>query len=159
MESLLQYRKIHIIGAPGSGKTFSAKKLHVLISLNTYDLDKIFWQQSESSYVRENEESRTKKLQQVLSKDSWIIEGVYYKWLADSFRDADLIIVLIPSVFIRQWRIFKRFLIRKFMLGQFRKETFSSFITMFWWNQKFDNDNMIRILDFTSEYKDKIIRG
>jgi len=157
MESRLQYRKIHIIGGPGSGKTFSSTKLQALTNLNAYDLDKVFWDQNEKAYVRSSEEYRTEKLNRVLSKEQWIVEGVYYKWLADAFRDADLIVILNPPVLLRQWRIFKRFLKRKFILGQFQKESLASFMEMYWWNQKFDNDNMIRILDFTSEHKNKII--
>jgi len=157
MESLLQYRKIHIIGGPGSGKTFSSTKLQALTNLNAYDLDKVFWEQNENAYVRSSEEDRTEKLNQVLSQESWIVEGVYYKWLADAFRDADLIVILNPPVLLRQWRILKRFLRRKFILGQFRKESLASFIEMYWWNHKFDNDNMIRIVDFLTEYNNKII--
>ena len=155
--TILQYRKIHIIGGPGSGKTFSSLKLQALTNMNAYDLDKIFWEQNENAYIRSSEEDRTGKLNQVLSQENWIVEGVYYKWLADSFRDADLIVILNPPVLLRQWRIFKRFLKRKFILGQFRKESLASFIEMYWWNQKFDNDNMVRILDFLTEYNNKII--
>lgn len=151
------YRKIHIIGGPGSGKTFCSTNLQNLTNLTAFDLDKVFWDQNINGYVRSSEESRTEQLNHILSQDNWIIEGVYYKWLADSFRDADLIVILNPPVLLRQWRILKRFLSRKFIQGQFRKETLSSFIEMFWWNQKFDNDNMYRILDFTSEYNAKII--
>ncbi|MCJ8317997.1 MAG: DNA topology modulation protein FlaR [Colwellia sp.] len=153
----MQYRKIHIIGAPGSGKTFCSIKLQELIKLKAHDLDQIFWQQNKNVYLRSNEESRTEKLNQVLSQERWIIEGVYYKWLADAFCDADLIVFLNPPVLLRQWRIFKRFLKRKFILGQFRKESLASFIEMYWWNQKFDDDNMLRILDFTAKHKSKII--
>ena len=153
----MRYRKIHIIGAPGSGKTFSADKLQQLTNINTCDLDRIFWDQSKTTYIRANEKCRTKELNKILSQDHWIIEGVYYKWLADSFHDADIIVFLNPSVFIRQWRIFKRFLKRKFILGHFRKETLSSFIEMFWWNQKFDKDNRLRILSFTKAHQDKLI--
>jgi len=153
----LQYRKIHIIGAPGSGKTFCSIKLQELIKLRAYDLDQIFWQHNKNAYIRSSEELRSGKLNQVLSQESWIIEGVYYKWLADAFRDADLIVFLNPPVLLRQWRIFKRFLKRKFILGQFRKESLASFMEMYWWNKKFDNDNMIRILDFTTEHKSKMI--
>jgi adenylate kinase family enzyme len=153
----LQYRKIHIIGGPGSGKTYTATKLQELTDLKAYDLDKVFWDQNETTYVRSNEQSRTEKLNQILSQENWIVEGVYYKWLASSFHDTDLIIILNPPVLLRQWRIFKRFLMRKFILGQFSKETLSSFLEMFWWNQKFDNDNMHRILDFTRVHKEKIV--
>jgi adenylate kinase family enzyme len=153
----LQYRKIHIIGAPGSGKTFCSTKLQELIKLDAYELDQIFWEQNKTAYIRSSEGARTDKLNKVLSKDKWIVEGVYYKWLADAFCDADLIVVLNPPVLLRQWRIFKRFLKRKFILGHFRKESLSSFMEMYWWNQKFDSDNMTRILDFTAEHKSKII--
>ncbi|MDU0111707.1 hypothetical protein RT723_01500 [Psychrosphaera aquimarina] len=42
-------------------------------------------------------------------------------------------------------------------MGEFRKETLSSFVELWQWNKKFDRDNMVRIADFTSKYKDKII--
>lgn len=153
----MRHRKIHIIGGPGSGKTYSSKKLHEETSLKPYDLDQIFWDQSDNSYIRASEGLRAEKLKEILSKDSWIIEGAYYKWLEESFRKADIIIILNPHVIIRQWRIFKRFIIRKFLLGDFHKETFSSFVELWQWNKKFDADNMIRIAEFTSKYKDKII--
>lgn len=151
------YRKIHIVGGPGSGKTYCAKKLEMNTGLKSYDLDRVFWDQSKSTYVRASENLRAEKLGKILAKDSWIIEGVYYKWLAKSFDDADIIIILNPPVYLRQWRIFKRFLYRKFILLDFKKETFASFMEMFWWNQKFDKDNMIRIQSFISDYQQKIV--
>jgi len=153
----LKYRKIHIIGAPGSGKTYVASKLATLTNIKAHELDKVFWCQAEVAYVRSSEEERTTKLNDILTKEDWIVEGVYYKWLASAFDAADIIIVLNPSVLVRQWRITKRFLIRKFIQGEFQKETFSSFLTLFWWNQKFDSDNMQRILAFTAEHKTKVI--
>ena len=35
----------------------------------------------------------------ILSKESWIIEGVYYSWLQDSFIKADVVFILKPNVF------------------------------------------------------------
>ena len=153
----MPYRKIHIVGGPGSGKTYSATKLAKEIGVLAYDLDKVFWDQSQTSYVRASEQDRGEKLSNILRHDSWIIEGVYYKWLSDAFNDADIIIILNPSVFLRQWRIFKRFLYRKFILLDFKKETFSSFLKMCWWNQNFDKDNMRRIHSFISEHQDKVV--
>jgi adenylate kinase family enzyme len=153
----LLYRKIHIIGGPGSGKTFSAKKLEKHFGLSAFDLDRVFWDQSQDFYVRASEELRDGKLAEILSNDSWIIEGVYYKWLAESFKCADIIIILNPSVYLRQWRIFRRFLYRRFILLEFKKETFSSFMEMFWWNQKFDRDNMVRIHTFISKHEYKVV--
>jgi adenylate kinase family enzyme len=157
MVAIVKYRKIHIIGGPGSGKTYCSSKLQKATNLIAYDLDQVFWDQSENSYVRASEELRSEKLNEILSRNSWIIEGVYYKWLEESFRKADIIVILNPPIITRQWRIFKRFIIRKFLLGCFRKETFASFVELWQWNRKFDGDNMVRIADFTSQYKDKII--
>ncbi|MDU0111706.1 hypothetical protein RT723_01495 [Psychrosphaera aquimarina] len=56
----MQYRKIHIIGGPGSGKTYSSKKLQKETSLIAYDLDQVFWDQSENTYIRASEELRSK---------------------------------------------------------------------------------------------------
>jgi len=151
------YRKIHIVGGPGSGKTFSATKLAKNTGVSAYDLDRVFWKQCQNSYIRACENIRDEKLASILSNDSWIIEGVYYKWLTDSFKDADIIIILNPSVHLRQWRIFKRFLYRKFILRQYKKETLSSFIEMFYWNKNFDNDNMVRIQKFISEHRNKVV--
>ena len=153
----MQYRKIHIIGGPGSGKTYISNKLEKEIGITAHDLDSVFWDLSENTYIRASEELRTGKLSKILSKSSWIIEGVYYKWLEESFRNADIIVILNTPVITRQWRILKRFLVRKFLLGEYRKETFSNFIELWQWNKKFDNDNMVRICDVTSKYKEKVI--
>jgi adenylate kinase family enzyme len=89
----MKYKKIHIIGGPGSGKSYLAKKLSGRYSIPCYDLDDIFWDKNQREYIRTPEEARQKKLSTILKNDSWIIEGVYYKWLADSFEDADKIVV------------------------------------------------------------------
>lgn len=153
----LKYRKIHIIGGPGSGKTYASKKIQSLTNLTAYHLDDVFWNQSNGSYVRENETIRAEKLGKILSNDSWVIEGAYYKWLDESFSNADIIIILNPRFVKRQWRIFIRFLERKFLLGDFKKETFSSFMELSLWNKNFDSDNMLRIESFISKHEDKIV--
>jgi adenylate kinase family enzyme len=153
----MHYRKIHIIGGPGSGKTYSSKIIEKETGVTAHDLDRIFWDHSQKAYVKAREEVRSEKLEILLSGSSWIIEGVYYKWLEESFRTAEIIAVLTTPVPIRQWRILKRFLIRKFLLGDFEKETFRSFVKLWQWNKNFDTDNMVRIAGFLSPYTDKII--
>ncbi|MDN3685090.1 hypothetical protein QW180_21950 [Vibrio sinaloensis] len=64
--------------------------------------------------MRASQEVRSAKLNEILAQSSWVIEGVYYKWLAPSFEDADVIIVLTTPLWKRQWRISKRFITRKF---------------------------------------------
>ena len=41
---------------------------------------------------------REELLKQILIRESWIIEGVYYAWVTESFQMADFIYVLdLPS--------------------------------------------------------------
>jgi adenylate kinase family enzyme len=69
----LRFRKIHIVGGPGSGKTFCANKLNLELGLVAHDLDTVFWDQSKNSYIRESEEIRDKKMAIILRNESWIV--------------------------------------------------------------------------------------
>src|SRR5919204_6820836 len=43
MRRLMASRKLHILGGPGSGKSFTAAKLAARYSLPVCDLDDLFW--------------------------------------------------------------------------------------------------------------------
>jgi len=62
---------------------------------------------------------RDKLLQNILEKDNWIIEGIYYKWLEQSFKDAHIIYVLDLPKYIYKFHIIKRFVKRKLKLEIF----------------------------------------
>jgi adenylate kinase family enzyme len=153
----MQYRKIHIIGGPGSGKSYIARKLSTLYNIHAYDLDDIFWDRHTNAYgTKAREESRDTALSEILKKESWIVEGVYYSWLSQAFKDADLIIMLTTSKWIRHWRLIRRFIRRKFGISTSKKETLSDFLELVKWNHKFDSDNRIRICKFISDHKNKV---
>ena len=46
--------KIHIIGGPGSGKTFLAEKLSKELGIRHYDLDELQWDNKSDSYQKVN---------------------------------------------------------------------------------------------------------
>ena len=72
--------KIHIIGCSGTGKTYFVKRLSNKYNIPHYDLDNIYWDNSSEKYgVKTEIEKRNKLLQNILEKDDWIIEGIYYK--------------------------------------------------------------------------------
>ncbi|WP_208914081.1 hypothetical protein [Paenibacillus uliginis] len=75
-----------------------------------YDLDDIFWDDEADVYgVKASEVQRDKKLREIVSHDSWIIEGVYRSWVEPSLSTADKIIVLMPPLPVQEERIWKRY--------------------------------------------------
>ncbi len=69
--------KIHIIGGPGSGKTYLAEKLSKELGIRHYDLDELQWDNNSDSYgVKREPAERDRLLADVLKKNDWIIEGV-----------------------------------------------------------------------------------
>ena len=149
--------KIYIIGCSGTGKTYLAKKLSNKYNISHYDLDNIYWDNSLQKYgIKTEIEKRDKLLQDILEEDSWIIEGIYYKWLEQSFKDADIIYVLDLQKYIYKFRIIKRFIKRKLRLEAGKKETLKSLLNLLKWTDKFQNENMKEIIKILEKYKEKV---
>ena len=71
--------KIHIIGCSGTGKSYLAKRLSEKYNIPHFDLDDIFWDNSSDRYgVKMPDEKRNQLLDDILRKNDWIIEGVFY---------------------------------------------------------------------------------
>lgn len=155
----MQLKKIHIIGGPGSGKSYMAKLISNKMNIKNYDLDNIFWDNSTDTFgTKADTKIRDKKLNDILLKESWIIEGVYYSWLSDSFDKANIIIVLKTNVYIRDYRIIKRFLMRKMGLTpRNKKETLKGLVNLLKWNHKYDKRNMVEAEEIIDQYRDKKI--
>jgi cytidylate kinase len=100
---------------------------------------------------------RNNALDNILKEESWIVEGVYYRWVAQAFKDADLIIILTTSKWIRHLRISRRFIKRKLGIMSSKKEKLRDFKDLVKWNHKFDSDNLIRIRKFISDHENKIV--
>lgn len=149
--------KIHIIGCSGTGKTYLAKKLSNKYNIPHYDLDNIYWDNSSQKYgIKTEVEKRDKLLLNILEKDDWIIEGIYYKWLEQSFKNADIIYILDLPKYIYKFRIIKRFVKRKLKLEISKKETLKSLLDLLKWTDKFQNENMKEIVKFLEIYKEKV---
>jgi adenylate kinase family enzyme len=107
-------RKLHILGGPASGKSYAAHKLSAALDIPAYDLDELFWGRQAPTYgVPASPEIRDHELALIVQREAWIIEGVYHRWLYNSFAQAHGIFILVPNVFVRDWRILERFARRK----------------------------------------------
>ena len=151
--------KIHIIGCSGTGKTYFAKRLSNKYNIPHYDLDNIYWDNSSQKYgIKTEIEKRDKLLLNILEKDDWIIEGIYYKWLEQSFKNADIIYILDLPKYIYKFRIIKRFFKRKLKLKleTGKKETLKSLLDLLKWTDKFQNEDMKEIIKILEKYKEKV---
>jgi len=123
-----------------------------------YDLDDLFWDRAAQRYgVRTSEVDRDTQLVAITQEDAWIIEGVYYRWLRPSFERADIIFVLRPNVYLRDWRILKRFGSRKLGIMPTKRASFLDLYRLIHWNHTYDVDNLKRATDSIREFENKIV--
>ena len=150
--------KIHIIGCSGTGKSYLAGRLSEKYSIPCFDLDNIYWDNNSDKYgTKMPLEIRDMTLQEVLQKDSWIIEGVYYSWVQESFEKANVVYVLdIPS-YIYKTRIIVRFIKRKLGIESGKKETIKSLFDLLKWTDVFQKKNLKEIKRILSNYEDKVV--
>ncbi|MFC1685491.1 DNA topology modulation protein FlaR [Nanoarchaeota archaeon] len=152
----MKIKKIHIIGGPGSGKSYISNRLSNSLKIPYYDLDDLHWNNKSKKYnIKIPEDVRDKNLKKILKKDRWIIEGVYYKWVQNSFSKADIIIVLKVGVYTRAWKILKRFILRKLGLAKAKKESIRDLIDLLKWNNTYDNDWLIKTEANIKKFKRK----
>lgn len=149
--------KIHIIGCSGTGKSYLAEGLAKKNNIPHYDLDNLMWDTDADTYgVRMDKQKRNTMLHEIVSKDNWIIEGVYYGWVQESFEKADEIYVMEIPKYIYKYRIIKRFIKRKLGLQDGKKETFKSLCDLLKWTDDFQNVNMKEIKEILEQYKEKV---
>ena len=150
--------KIHIIGCSGSGKTYLAKALSKKYNIPHFDLDDIQWDNNAQGYgVKMPREKRNALLQELLSNSEWVIEGVYYAWVQQSFDEADIIYVLDMPKYLYINRIIIRSIKRKLGIQKGKKETLKSVYHLLKWTETFQNKNLKEIKNILDKYGDKVI--
>ncbi|MED3884527.1 DNA topology modulation protein FlaR [Priestia aryabhattai] len=152
-------KKRHIVGFVGSGKTTLARLLSHRLEVPHYELDNIMWERTHEGDKRRSEADRKKCLHHIAASQGWIIEGVHYTWVNESFNEADLIIFLDTHYLRRIWFIIKRYVLQKAKIEKANyAPTFSIFIKMFQWNSAFKKQSKPEILHILcTSYSDKLI--
>ena len=139
-------RRIHIVGGPGSGKSVTAAKLAESCGIPSIDLDRLFWHQASDRYgVKAPPEERDVALKRILAQPTWIIEGVYHRWVRRCFEQADVVLIMNTPVWLRHWRILVRFLKRRLGLEKSKHESISDLVGLLRWNHSYDGDTLLAV--------------
>ena len=149
--------KIHIIGGPGSGKTFLADRLSRQLEIPHYDLDDLQWDNAACYVTKRDPQERDALLRQILQQEDWIIEGVYHKWCGQCFADADRIYLLEVHRYRYRTRILRRFFRRKLGLEKGKKESLRSLAALLRWADKYQNVQLPEIRKLLAPYSFKVI--
>jgi len=150
--------KIHIIGCSGTGKTYLANALSKKYNIPHFDLDDIQWDNNAKGYgTKRSLEERNVLLQEILCNNEWIIEGVYYAWVQQSFDEADIIYALDMPSYLYKSRIIIRFIKRKLGIQKGKRETLKSVYNLLKWTETFQNKNLKEIRSILDKYSNKVI--
>jgi len=151
------FKKIHIIGEVGSGKTYLAKRLSETLEIPYFQLDNVVWTRGVENDTRNSAEVRDRVLNEILDKDLWIIEGVHFKWVLRSFELSDVIIYLDLNVFKRDCQIISRFIKEKMGIevGNYT-QSFLYLIKMLKWSHSFEKERKPQINEILRPYSNKI---
>lgn len=143
---------------PAAAKSYVAAKLAIQFGIPAYDLDDLFWDHSALNYgVHAEVEQRDRRLATIISQDGWIIEGVYYQWLAPSFEAANLIIALTPSIWVRHWRVVRRFILRKLGRIPSKHESLADLWSLLRWSHVYNGSNLVQAREFIAAHGGKLV--
>ena len=76
IKNIYNYKKIILIGCPGSGKSTLSKQLSDILNIEVIHLDKIYWK---PFWVNITKEEFDEKLDEILKLNSFIIDGNYHR--------------------------------------------------------------------------------
>lgn len=87
-----EWRRIHIVGGAGSGKTTLARAIASARTLPTYDLDAVAYE--DGAGAKRSLDARLADVRRIVGQTGWVTEGIFLWWTDELLRTADVIIWL-----------------------------------------------------------------
>ena len=144
------YKKIIVIGCPGSGKSYFSKILANATHLPLYHLDMIYWKPNWVSTPRDEFDQIVKG---ITDTDEWIIDGNYNRTIEDRLSKAELVYFLDLPTEVCLESVKARFGVKRDDLPNYLEEKedpeFINFI------KDFKNTGRVKIITLIEKYKDK----
>jgi adenylate kinase family enzyme len=133
------YRRIHILGAAGSGKTTLAHWAAAKLAVPWYELDTVAY---EGGYARKRTlAERLASLQTITAQPAWVTEGFYLWWIDDLLNQADAIVWLDLPWYIAMPRIITRHL-KLSWAGANRHPGLIKLAKFTWWCRRYYTDRV-----------------
>ena len=98
-------RRVLVVGPCGAGKSTLAFTLAERWNLPLFHLDKLYWK---PGWIESSEEEMAERIGEVVSQDTWLLEGNYGSTLHLRLPRATQVIYLDYAIPLCLWRIMKR---------------------------------------------------
>jgi adenylate kinase family enzyme len=99
------YKRILVVGPPGSGKTTFSRALASKTGLPGTNLDDHYWR---AGWRRCPADEWDRYIEDICGKDRWVIDGNHEKSFGKRLENADLVVILDPNPALALWRFVKR---------------------------------------------------
>ena len=98
-------RKVLVIGSGGSGKSTLARRLGERLGVEVLHLDRFYWR---AGWVETPKEEWARKVEELLGRESWVMDGNYSGTLARRLEECDAVVFLDVPRAVCVWRVLKR---------------------------------------------------
>lgn len=110
-DNILQdYKRINVVGSPGSGKSTLSRTLSKFLGIKVYDLDDYLY---DNKCKRLNADLSKQNIIKLLHNDSFIIDGTYTTTFSDRLSYLDLVIIVERSTISSLFTFSKRYFFKR----------------------------------------------
>jgi adenylate kinase family enzyme len=148
-------RKILVIGPGGAGKSTLASQLGKLLNIEVLHLDKFYWH---PGWIERPRSEWLKTVEELLSRESWIMDGNYSGTLEIRLQACDTVIFLDMARTLCLWRVLKRAMMyrnhsRPDMADGCKEKLSLEFMLWIWNYSRRTRPKVVRMLESIPEKK------
>ncbi|MEG0894713.1 MAG: topology modulation protein [Oscillospiraceae bacterium] len=148
------YKRIIIIGSPGSGKSYLSNKIAKFTGYNLIHLDNEFWN---PNWVKTPKAEWIEKQKEFLKPEKWVVDGHYGSTLELRFEKSDMIIFLDINVLTCLYRVIKRHGKKRLDLPEYLEEKYDKeFFCFLKYICSFRKNNILNIISLKEKYSNKL---
>ena len=153
--------RILVLGAPGSGKSTLTSRLSISLKTEAIHLDKYYWQ---PNWVETESEVWDFKINELLNKESYIMDGNYITSLSERIKYATHIVYLDIPWYTSVYRIIMRMIKyrnkpRPDMNAECKERLNLEFIQFLIWAIKFNSSYKNNIIDILSNTQYEVLHN